>query len=237
LISKHGQVYSESLEKAASSIVSEHLVRGFIVGLGSGFAVSRFAAVLGAAIKRKELEVSVVPSSMQAWRLARENGISLYSDSSHCPPSLDVCVDGADEISIADRSMIKGGGGALLREKILLSNSKLSLILADESKFVTMLSRPVPLEVIQFACLSVEKVVTERFGAKPALRSLEKGYPYFTESGNVILDCDFPQDVIGKATSLERELKQIPGVVETGIFTCKVDKFYRARRDGQFDVL
>ena len=203
-----------------------------VLGLGSGSAVAKFAKALGDRVKSGELhDVKVVPSSMQAWLLIKENSLALYSDS-HCPASVDLAVDGADQVSLETRAMIKGGGGALLREKIILSSSNESLILIDSSKVVTKLERSVPIEVTQFAFETVQEVLKKSFHASPSLRKLEKGYPYFTESGNLIFDCTF-ENGINEPKDLERSIKSIPGVVEAGIFTCRIDKFYVGSEEGK----
>jgi ribose 5-phosphate isomerase A len=207
-----------------------------VLGLGSGSAVARFAKALGERVKKESLKVIIVPSSMQSWILATENGLTLASDSGHCPPIVDVAVDGADQISLSTRSMIKGGGGALLKEKIIISSAKKCYILADESKFVQKLNRSVPVEVTQFSMRSVEYKVRQQLRAEPVLRKLDKGYPFFTESGNVILDCQFKES-ISDPINLEGEIKTIPGVVEAGIFNNRVDSFYKANQKGTFEVL
>jgi ribose 5-phosphate isomerase A len=147
---------------------------------------------------------------------------------------VDVTVDGADQVSPTTRSMIKGGGGALLREKIILSASTETYILVDSSKIVRKLDRSIPVEVIQFAANSTQEKIRRELSAKPRLRKLDKGYPYFTESGNIILDCDFPEP-IEDPIRIEQSLKNIPGVVEAGVFTCKVDKFYVGNPTGDLD--
>ncbi len=207
-----------------------------VLGLGSGSSVARFAKALGQRAKKESLRVAVVPSSMQSWLLAMENDLTLVNDSGHCPPSIDIAVDGADEISIATRSMIKGGGGALLKEKIIFAAAKKCYVLADESKYVQKLERSVPVEVTQFSALSVEHKIRGQLGAEPNMRKLEKGYPFFTESGNVILDCQFGRSISDPA-GLEVRLKSIAGVVEVGIFNNPVEMFYKANHDGTFETL
>lgn len=225
----------DSMILAAKTVAENHIESGMIVGLGSGSASSKFAASLGELVKKGQLkDIAIVPSSMQAWLLAEHNSLTLYSDSAHCPDSLDAAVDGADQISLRTRSMIKGGGGALLREKIILSASKHSYILVDSSKVTENLDRSIPVEVVQFAVNSVHERIKSEFNAEPVLRVLEKGYPFFTESGNVILDCrNF--DSIEEPSQLELSLKSVPGVVEVGIFNCKVDKFYVGGQNGSYE--
>jgi len=230
---------SSSLETAFDKLVdaaADSISGGDLLGLGSGSAVARFAKALGHRVKTESLEVIIVPSSMQSFLLARENGLELVRDTARCPDSIDIVVDGADQISLGTRSMIKGGGGALLKEKILISASKKTLILADQAKYVKQLNRSVPVEITQFSYLTVSGEIRRKFGADPVLRKLEKGYPYYSESGNIILDCQFREE-ISAPRDLERELKMIPGVVECGLFNEEVERFYRAHPDGSFDSL
>jgi ribose 5-phosphate isomerase A len=208
---------------------------GDVLGLGSGSSVERFAKALGRRVAQESLKITVVPSSMQSWLLARDSMLELAKDSAHAPEKIDLVVDGADQICLSNRSMIKGGGGALLKEKINISSASHCCILGDESKYVPTLSRAVPVEIVQFAALSAAQAIKSNFPkASPILRKLDKGYPYYTESGNIILDCEFAQG-ISDPERIERVIKMIPGVVECGIFNCKVDKFYRAKKDGTFD--
>lgn len=223
----------ESMTRAAAY---DLVGKSDVLGLGSGSAVARFAKALGERSKKESLKVTVVPSSLQSWLLAQQNGLSLVSDSAHCPTVIDVAVDGADQISLSSRSMIKGGGGALLKEKIIISSAKKCYILADDSKFVQNLNRSVPVEVTQFAGVSIEHRIRKEMGAEPTLRKLDKGYPFFTESGNIILDCQFRNEMTNPS-DLETKLKALSGVVEVGIFNNRVDKFYRANLKGTFDVL
>lgn len=226
----------EAMRKIAQN-AADQIKSGFLIGLGSGSAVAVFAKVLGEKVSSGELEgISIVPSSMQAWLMAKDNGLNLHQDSAHCPATLDVAVDGADQVSQKSRSMIKGGGGALLREKIILNASKKSFILIDSSKLAPKLSRAVPIELIQFAVDSAKKSINHAVPCDPSLRMLDKGYPFFTESGNVILDVQTKQPIEDPKT-MESILKSIPGVVEVGIFNCPIEKFYVAKPDGSTDSI
>ncbi len=227
-----------SLEKALIAVAqkaAKQVRDGEVLGLGSGSTVARFARALGDRIKKNNLNVLIVPSSMQAWMLARENKLKFHPDSAHCPKILDLAVDGADQIATKSRAMIKGGGGQLLREKIILSSSRRVFILVDSSKVVRKLSRSVPIEVVQFALESVQEKLEREFNSKPALRKLDKGYPYYTESGNVILDAQFGE--VDHPKELEVSVKELPGVVEVGIFNCKVDRFFIGNQDGSAETL
>jgi len=146
---------------------------------------------------------------------------------------IDIVFDGADQID-KGKNLIKGGGGALLRENILINAAKKVVIMADDSKFVTNFDRSVPVEVHPLARNTVTKNIS-KIGGKPKIRILDRGYPFITENGNIILDCNF--GVIKKPKLLREKIKNISGVLEAGIFTRKPDIIYKARSAGKFDVI
>ncbi len=129
-------------------------------------------------------------------------------------PQIDLVIDGADQIN-KNFFMIKGGGGALLREKIIYYASKKTIIIGDYSKFVNSFTRPLPIEVLPFARTAVISYL-KKIDGNPFSRTLEKGYPYLTENGNIILDTMF--DGYEKIIDLEKKIKEIPGILETGFF-------------------
>ena len=141
--------------------------------------------------------------------------------------------DGADQID-AEKNMIKGGGGALLRENILISAAKKVVIIADKSKFVKKLDRAIPVEVHPLARNTTTNSI-KKIGGKPIIRTIERGYPFVTENGNIILDCDF--GTISKPQQLAQKIKQMPGVLEVGIFSRKPDVIYRANTGGKFEII
>jgi ribose 5-phosphate isomerase A len=199
-----------------------------VVGLGSGSTAAFIVREL-AGLKDERMEF--VPTSLQIKIEAEKNGLGIADEIRI--PEIDIVFDGADQID-KDFYMIKGGGGALLREKILISSAKKVVILADETKFVSQFSRSVPIEVHPMARSSAFKRLSE-LGGKPALRVLDKGYPFITENGNIVLDTTFPS--IDRPPAKEIELKAIPGVMEVGIFTRKADVYYRAKHDGAFEQI
>ena len=141
--------------------------------------------------------------------------------------------DGADQID-KNKFLIKGGGGALLKENILISAAKKVVIMADKSKFVKNLNRTVPVEIHP----SSRKIITDsivKIGGKFTLRLLDRGYPFITENGNLILDCDF--GIIKNPKSLQQKISNMPGVLEVGIFTRIPDIIYKAKSNGKFDIL
>ena len=146
---------------------------------------------------------------------------------------IDLVFDGADQID-KNKFLIKGGGGALLRENILISAAKKVIIMADSSKFVKEFDRTVPVEVQPLARRIVLKKI-EKIGGKAELRILDRGYPFVTENSNIILDCDF--GVIKNPKTLQQKLLNIAGVIEVGIFTRKPDMIYKAKTNGKFEIL
>ena len=123
----------------------------------------------------------------------------------------------------------------MLKENILISAAKKVIIMADKSKFVTNFNRTVPIEVHPSARKIITKNISKICGGAPTLRVLDRGYPFVTENGNIILDCNFGE--IKNPKSLQQKILQIPGVLEVGIFTKKPDVIYKAKTNGKFDVL
>ena len=200
-----------------------------VVGLGSGSTVAHIVREMANLPNKGSLEF--VPTSLQI-KLEAEKIALRIADESRIP-DIDIVFDGADQID-GEFNMIKGGGGALLREKILISAAKKVIIVADESKFVKSFNRSVPIEVHPMARSLVHKKLTE-FGGKSALRTLDKGYPFVTENGNVILDTTFAS--IPDPKKKEAELKSIAGVLEVGLFTRRADVYYKAKVDGTFEAI
>ena len=168
---------------------------------------------------------------MQIKLIAEKGGLQLI-DADQID-KIDLVFDGADQID-KNKFLIKGGGGALLRENILISAAKKVIIMADSSKFVKNFNRTVPVEVQPLARQIVWKKI-EKLGGSPELRILDRGYPFVTENSNIILDCDF--GVIKNPKNLQQKLLNIAGVIEVGIFTRKPDIIYKAKENGKFDVL
>lgn len=202
-----------------------------VLGLGSGRAATAFVQELGRHIKEKKLSIKAVPTSLQIKLVAEQSGIHIISADQI--DRIDAVFDGADQID-SEKNLIKGGGGALLRENILISSAKRVIIMADSTKFVKYFNRTVPVEVHPFARSTVKKFI-EKIGGKPVLRTIDRGYPFITENGNIIYDCDF--GTIRAPKPLSQKIKQIPGVIEAGIFTRKPDVIYKAKENGKFDVL
>ena len=204
---------------------------GYVIGLGSGRAASELVKSLGLLINDKKYKITGVPTSLQIKLIALEKGISIVE--SDQIDHIDIVFDGADQID-SQNFVIKGGGGALLRENILFSLAKRIVIMADQTKFVKYLNRSVPVEIHPLARNSVIKSI-QKLGGKPVLRSLDRGYPFFTENGNIILDCDF--GVIKNPKMLSQKIKQIPGVMESGIFLRKPYVIYKAKNGEKFEII
>ena len=221
----------DSAIKALSLDALKNVKDGYVLGLGSGRAATVLVKLLSKYIKTKKISVKCVPTSMQIKLIAEKGGLQLI-DADQID-KIDLVFDGADQID-KNKFLIKGGGGALLKENILISAAKKVIIMADSSKFVKDFNRAVPIEVQPLARQIIWKKI-EKIGGKPELRILDRGYPFFTENSNIILDCDF--GVIKNPKALQQKLLNIAGVIEVGIFTRKPDVIYKAKANGKFEIL
>jgi ribose 5-phosphate isomerase A len=221
----------DSAIKALSNDALKFVKDNYVIGLGSGRAATTLVKSLALLIKEKKYNIIGVPTSLQIKLIAQENKIPIVESDqiSH----IDLVFDGADQID-SQKFVIKGGGGALLRENILFSLAKKIIVMADKTKFVKNFTRTVPVEVHPLARNLVTNTI-QKFGGKSTLRSLDRGYPFFTENGNIILDCDF--GIIKNPKVLTQKIKQIPGVMESGIFLRKPDVIYKAKTDGKFEII
>jgi ribose 5-phosphate isomerase A len=219
----------DAIQRLAKDAVSRFVRANQIVGLGSGSTAAHIVREM-ANLKDKN-SILCIPTSLQIKVEAEKAGLQ-FADEGHIS-DVDVVFDGADQID-AKFNMIKGGGGALLREKILISSAKTVVIVADQSKFVKSFSRPIPIEVHPMARTSVAKKLKEA-GGSPVLRTLDKGYPFITENGNIILDTVFSSIIDPKKAELE--LKGIAGVMEVGLFCRAADSYYVAKEDGTFEIV
>jgi len=204
---------------------------GYVVGLGSGRAATVFVKSLSTFVKTKKINIKCIPTSMQIKLIAEKGGLTLIDVDQI--DKIDVVFDGADQID-KNKFLIKGGGGALLKENILISAAKKVIIMADKSKFATNFNRTVPIEIHPSARKIIARNIL-KIGGIGTLRVLERGYPFVTESGNIILDCDF--GIIKNPKILQQKILNMPGVLEVGIFTRKPDVVYKAKTNGKFDTL
>lgn len=201
-----------SEKQHAAEAAVEYVKDGMIVGLGTGSTTEFAVKKLGERV-RDGLAIRGIPTSDVTKVQAEEEGIPLidFSETMY----IDLTIDGADEIDV-NLNMIKGGGAALLREKIVASASKEEIIIVSHEKFVKQLgSFPLPVEVIPFGWQVIFNQL-ETLGGSPDLR-LKQGQPLRTDQGNYIIDCRFRQII--DAAQLEQRLNMIPGVVENGLFT------------------
>jgi ribose 5-phosphate isomerase A len=210
-------------KRLAGEAAAELVKSGMVVGLGTGSTVAWTIKRLGERVKEEGLDFLGIPTSFQAENLAIASGIMLTTLNSH--PVLDLAIDGADQVD-ANLFVIKGGGAAHTREKVVACSARRFVIVADESKYVPKLTWPVPVEVLPFAFRLVEKRLTE-LGGKPVLRlGKMKDGPVITDNGNFVMDVDF--GVIEDPRGLAANISPIPGVVEHGIFD-NLNELYLAR--------
>ena len=217
--------------KALSSDALKLVKDNYVVGLGSGRAATELVKSLAKLIKLKNYNIIGVPTSLQIKLIAERGNIPLAEADQ--VEHIDIVFDGADQID-SRKYVIKGGGGALLRENILFSLAKKVVVMADKTKFVKNFTRTVPVEIHPLARNSVTKSI-KKLGGDAEIRSLDRGYPFFTENGNIILDCNF--GTIKSPKSLTQKIKQTTGVLESGIFIRKPDMIYRAKENGKFDII
>lgn len=220
---------TDERKRAAGEYAVDLVASGMVVGLGTGstaaFATRRLAALLAAGTLH---DITAIPTSAATERLARELGIPLVAG--EWPDHIDVTIDGADEVDPA-LDLVKGAGGALLREKIVAQVSRRMVIVADDAKLSPRLgSRSrVPVEVVPFAWTSQARFV-ESLGARAALRSDSDGSPVVTDGGHYILDCDFGP--ISDAGALASRLAGRAGIVGHGLFLGLATDLVVAGADG-----
>jgi ribose 5-phosphate isomerase A len=218
-------------EKEAAARASVKLVRdGDIVGLGTGSTAAYAVRFLGERVQAG-LKIRGIPTSIHTQEQAASLGIPLTTLDKF--QTIDVTIDGADEVD-AELRLIKGGGGALLREKIVASATRKFVIIADSSKQVPVLGKfPVPVETIKFAEALVAKKI-RALGAAVTVRGASSGKPFVTDEGNHILDCNFGQ--IADPSALARALENMPGVVEHGLFIGMAAVALIGRGDGVIEM-
>ncbi len=204
----------DELKKAAATWAAAQLKDGMIVGLGSGSTATLVVAAIGQRVK-DGLRIVGVSTSEKTTQQALGLGIPLATLAER--PELDLTIDGADEVELGTLYLIKGGGGNLLREKIVAASGKRLLIVVDQHKLVDRLGRhwAVPVEVVQFGWQSTALRLAA-LGSKPVARKDAEGKMFVTDGGNYILDCAFGP--IASASELQAGLDATVGVVEHGLF-------------------
>ena len=208
----------ESLKELAAKAAVEYVKDGHVVGLGTGSTARYVVLALGELVKAG-LRIKGVPTSRETAELARQQGIPLIDQDNAW--IIDVAIDGADQVD-PGFNLIKGGGGALLKEKIVAASAKHFIVMVDHTKRVPVLggSFPLPIEVVPFGWGSTAREIEALTKSRVVLRE-RNGIPFKTESGNMIVDVHI--DRIDQPRDLEIALNHIPGVVETGLFVNRTD--------------
>jgi ribose 5-phosphate isomerase A len=204
----------DQLKMAAAQSATALVTDGMVVGLGTGSTAAFAVTDLGKRVQQG-LRIVGIPTSERTAAQARSLGIPIASLAEH--PVVDITIDGADEVEDRNLNLIKGLGGALLREKIVAGASKRLVIIVHKDKLVKRLATtvPLPVEVVPFGWQLTARRLSD-FGATPALRLASDGQPFHSDSGNFIVDCRFEREV--SAESLAQQLDHIVGLVEHGFF-------------------
>jgi len=217
----------EELKKLAGEKAVDHIEDGMIIGLGTGSTIEYALRKIGK-LCREGLDIKGIPTSIHTKRIATEEKIPLTTLDEN--PVIDLTIDGADEVD-SNLNLIKGGGGALTREKIIAFNSKKVIIVIDDSKIVKCLGIDfaLPVEVVKFGWTSTKKTL-EEFDCQVELRKVMGDEPFITDNSNYILDCEFER--IEDPAQMEIDINSIPGVVENGLFIGLVDEVIVGGKQG-----
>lgn len=218
----------DRLKRAAAERALEFVENGMVLGLGTGSTAAFFVEQLAARVAQG-LTVVGIPTSERTAAQARRLGIPLTSFAEH--RQIDLAIDGADEVQRASLDVIKGRGGALLREKIVAAASRRFIVIVDRDKLVDRLGAtgPLPVEVVQFGW-QVTAASLEKLGCRPELRCAGSGDPFVTDGGNFILDCLFGP--IAVPAEIECRINSIVGVVDNGLFVGRSSAAIVASPDG-----
>ncbi|MBE6503910.1 MAG: ribose-5-phosphate isomerase RpiA [Methanobrevibacter sp.] len=218
---------NDSSKKNAGYKAAEYVDDGMVLGLGTGSTTHYFIEKVGMRIKEEGINVLGIPTSFQSLLIAKEWNIPITTLEEH---DIDLSVDGADEVD-GEFNLIKGGGAAHTKEKIVDYAAKKFIVIVDESKVVDSLGDfPVPVEVLPDASRVVIKTL-EDMGASCEIRMAQrKDGPVITDNGNFVIDAKFSE--IDSPSHLEIDLNSIPGVVENGIFSQMVDKVIIGTEEG-----
>ncbi|GAB1860518.1 ribose-5-phosphate isomerase [Camponotus japonicus] len=224
----------ESAKKiAAHKAVNEYVQNNTVIGIGSGSTVIYAIQRLAERVKEEGLNVVCVPTSFQARQLILDNHLTLGDLETH--PKLDCAIDGADEVD-AELNLIKGGGGCLLQEKIVVSCAQQFVVIADYTKNSQKLGeqykKGIPIEVVPMAYVPIQDRIERTYGGSAKIRmALAKAGPVITDNGNFLLDWHFPQDITNWV-KINQEISLIPGVIETGLFINMAEKAFFGMPDG-----
>lgn len=197
----------EIAAKSAATLVKD----GQVVGLGTGSTAAFAIQEIARRIKDEDLDILGIPTSIATERMARSLDITLTTLNEH--PEIDIDIDGADQVD-AVLQLIKGGGGAHTKEKIVAKHSAKFIVIVDETKISDTLNIPVPVEAVLSSWESVASEL-ESFGGKPKIRTTNEG-PFITDNDNYVIDADF--GIITNPGALEKDINSIEGVIDNGIF-------------------
>ncbi|MGH9684844.1 MAG: ribose-5-phosphate isomerase RpiA [Candidatus Acidiferrales bacterium] len=216
-------------KKAAAEAAAKLVDEGMVVGLGTGSTAAFLVSALGRRIAEENLRILGIPTSKQTAAHAQSLNIPLTTFAEH--GHIDLTIDGADEIEPRTLGLIKGHGGALLREKIVAAASRRMIVVADESKIVERLGarESVPVEVVPFGW-QVTLRRLEKLGASATLRPCSDNQTFVTDGGNYIIDCKF--DAIANPKELANHLDHIVGAIENGLFLGLASEAIIGGRDG-----
>jgi ribose 5-phosphate isomerase A len=219
----------DACKKTAAEAAAALVEDGMVVGLGTGSTAAFFVAALGRRLAEDSLRITSIPSSDRTEQLAREAAIPISSFAEHT--EIDLTVDGADEIERGTLFLIKGHGGALLREKIVAAASRRMVVIADETKVVDRLGSlvSVPVEVVRFGWQATARNLA-RIGGNPSLRLGKDNTPYVTDGGNFIMDCPF--GAMADPKEIAHQLDHVVGLVEHGLFLKYASEAIVGGRDG-----
>ncbi|XP_049850003.1 ribose-5-phosphate isomerase-like [Schistocerca gregaria] len=224
-------MFEEAKRAAARLAVDECIKDKMVIGIGSGTTVIYAVQRLRERVEKENLDIACIPTSFQSRHLILENGLHLSSLEQH--PEIDVTIDGADEID-ARFNLIKGGGGCCTQEKIVAAYSKQLVIIADSRKKSTYLGQKwkkgIPIEVLPSVYVPVINKLVYLGGVAKLRSAVAKVGPVITDNGNLIIDAEF--GVIEDPGTLERKLKEIVGIVETGLFIDMASEVYFGNVDG-----
>ncbi|CAF3358840.1 unnamed protein product [Rotaria sp. Silwood1] len=226
-------------EVAAHAAVNENIRNNIhIIGIGSGSTIIPAVQKIAEIVHKDNLDLICIPTSLQARELILSNGLKLGSLAEY--QELDLAIDGADEID-AQFNCIKGGGGCQTQEKLVAFCAKKFIVVADEKKWSTSLGdkwqKGIPIEVMQIAYKVTKREIEKQLGGEVIVREgTEKVGPVLTDQGNFILDWKFDASKISNWLDVNRILKMIPGVVETGLFVNMIYKAYLGSNEGKVEV-
>jgi len=223
-------------KNAALKAVEDNVKKGMVLGIGSGSTIVYAVKEIGRINKAKNLNLKCIPTSFQSYQLIIDNKLELVSLDQY--PEIDIDFDGADEVDL-DLNLIKGGGGCHVQEKIIASNARKLIIIVDFRKKSRNLGENwrngIPIEVIPMAYVAVMNKLKE-IGGSPILRMAQKKMgPVVSDNGNFIIDADF--GIIKNPSEINNLLKQIPGIVDTGLFIGMTSSVYIGQKDGSVEVI